>query len=724
MACDIIEISQHINANHQQACSDLEKASRFITEALQSEIQRNTTLRMLIHRLEEKAAENGRSLSAQTESNRQLKVQVDKLQKRLKDKDNSLVQAKQTIGVLKNELGDLKQQLHSHQNSQRTIQEVTEWLQQDGQSQESQSNDAEESVLQNPDDGNDIKQEEADEEYPSSNQSDDLVDETDSPTEQNTTIKAELVKLLNHEDIEKAISTHLPELPDQTLASLMELLEELGVETRADLVYLRESDMSKCLQPIQFRRLLSGLKNEALPVLQIDYATVTSQRPIATTTTHPPSWTSPATSSPSVSSSSRAGRPWYVDFQVKWDRMPLPIRRALESQTRPSPVDRRSMVRVVVDQMQEYELNPTRSMCHSVARNIVQEHPKCFADVGKGGDIVGDGSHSLLQQIKTRVEHKNRNSMLARHRREKRTRDTTAEAMEETSRLALRGPVDQYGCVRWSPTELPFGETPEGLNEVKNQLYRLYLEKGIGGTAEEEAEALMVRTYVIQREFLNRVPAPTVAEIQKEWPFLFSQRGFFTHFGLLTDVPILIKLQEAMGNKGDMIIRYFRKHTRDVHSRFDEVLDNYERGTSDKTMGVLLLLMAYFNEPKTSILLEADPCATAMDVQRTQKLPTTPCLIVQGELLKPRGWMLSVEERVVMGPHCDVLNGLAALFASFYNLNLPYPEESYIILEFIQRCFLGINPETGSKTKKKRGGLNQQVCTLMRKLLDFEWQAG
>ncbi|KAL2085350.1 hypothetical protein ACEWY4_018670 [Coilia grayii] len=134
LECEINAISQHVDVSHKQACSDLEKASQFITEALQSEVQRNMALRMLVHRLEDRASENGRSLSEQVESNRQLNLQVDELQKHLQDKHNSLTQANQTISSLKNELKDLHQQLHSHQSNHRMIKEVTEWLQ-DGGSQ-------------------------------------------------------------------------------------------------------------------------------------------------------------------------------------------------------------------------------------------------------------------------------------------------------------------------------------------------------------------------------------------------------------------------------------------------------------------------------------------------------------------------------------------------------------------------------------------------------------
>ncbi|XP_063073414.1 uncharacterized protein LOC134463957 isoform X3 [Engraulis encrasicolus] len=156
MEFEINAISHHVAASHKQACSDLEKASQFITEALQNEVQRNTILCMLIHHLEERAAENGRSLSEQVESNRQLKLQVDELQKQLENKDNSLTQAKQSIVILTNELTDLQQQMQSHQSSCRTIQEVTEGLQ-EGESQPNVVKE-EDGPLQNVDTG--IKEEE------------------------------------------------------------------------------------------------------------------------------------------------------------------------------------------------------------------------------------------------------------------------------------------------------------------------------------------------------------------------------------------------------------------------------------------------------------------------------------------------------------------------------------------------------------------------------------
>ncbi|XP_063073279.1 zinc finger protein 239-like isoform X3 [Engraulis encrasicolus] len=226
MECEIKAIFHHVDGNHKQTCSNLERASQLITEALQCEFRQNTTLCMLIHRLEERAAENGRSLSEQVDSNRQLKLQVDELQKQLQNKDKSLAQAKQSITMLKNELRDLRQQLHSQENSQRTIQEVTEWLQ-DG---ERQPNVVEEegSVLQNPFVG--IKEEVADGGYPCS-QSGDTDASTEHTNSSSADIKAELVKeegeMLDMAPIDSPETSHSPDLvrPLRSSAQLVDCRE-------------------------------------------------------------------------------------------------------------------------------------------------------------------------------------------------------------------------------------------------------------------------------------------------------------------------------------------------------------------------------------------------------------------------------------------------------------------------------------------------------------------
>lgn len=45
--------------------------------------------------------------------------------------------------------------------------------------------------------------------------------------------------------------------------------------------------------------------------------------------------------------------------------------------------------------------------------------------------------------------------------------------MAGEARLA-RGPVDQYWCVRWSPVDVPEGETEATLENIKRDLLNIY----------------------------------------------------------------------------------------------------------------------------------------------------------------------------------------------------------------------------------------------------------
>lgn len=274
--------------------------------------------------------------------------------------------------------------------------------------------------------------------------------------------------------------------------------------------------------------------------------------------------------------------------------MPSSLQKCLVNQARPLPVDRKNIVQAVVDQILEQDPNPSRATCHTIVRGIIREFPKCFADIGKTGDIIGDGCQSLLQQIKTRVEYKNRNNTLARRRRERRA-SSGAGTM-------TRGPVDQYGCVRWAPTDLPSGETETTLDEMKMRLHRMFSEDGFDGA--ERAEPLMEKTYILQRRYLNQVPAPTIDRVIEEWPFLSSRRCLYSHFKLLTDVSIISKLREAIHSKGSTIVKFCQGLSR--YPGIAEVLANYDVEVSDKAMCVLQLLRTYFKEPQDAIVLEAD----------------------------------------------------------------------------------------------------------------------
>ncbi|CAM4664421.1 unnamed protein product [Leuciscus chuanchicus] len=149
--------------------------------------------------------------------------------------------------------------------------------------------------------------------------------------------------------------------------------------------------------------------------------------------------------------------------QVNWEKMTPEIQSAIANSTRLNPAARRAMVRELVDQIRVHNANPNRGICLKVVNDIIQKYPTCFGDVDDDENTVGA---SLVQKVKTRIEHVNRNNTLARLRKNKHS--------NRQARTNGRGPVDQYGCVRWAPQELPSGETDETLQEMKTQMQQLY----------------------------------------------------------------------------------------------------------------------------------------------------------------------------------------------------------------------------------------------------------
>ncbi|XP_041866818.1 uncharacterized protein LOC121655942 [Melanotaenia boesemani] len=528
------------------------------------------------------------------------------------------------------------------------------------------------------------------------------------------------------EDVRRSVMMVLPSFPEDKLQSLLVKLASIGVESKYDLHLIKEEDLTEIITPIQCRRLLNVWQTEEVTM------TLTSVEPSEifydATPEHPPSES--ASSSPSLSSSSSSRksvslRTWPEDFEVPWNRMPAGVRSAIAEEKRPSAKDRRAMVRLIVDEMRMTELNPSKAQCLTVAKSIVQQYPQSFADIMRDGTVIGSGYGSLLTQLKTRVEHVNRGNTLSRQRVKRRVSTSSADI--------ARGPADQYGCVRWQP-DCPPGETEESLKEKQGEMKDLFQTEGPAGAERGSLSQLMKTTYYLQRKHINASPPPSIAELKNEWPYLFTLKELFSHFKILTDISILDKMAQAVEEKGKVILRFFQqKPTGTNTDEVENILLKYNEEKCDPFPAIILLLMAHFRETPESLILQADTLATPADVERTLRIPDSPRLIVLGEVLTANDWMLTIEGQVVLPPNTNFVAGMAALFSSYYNFNLVYQEQASCTLEFIQRCFLGINPSRGTKTErqvgqksgkvqeKRNNTVNLRVSSLLRRLMDFEW---
>lgn len=164
-----------------------------------------------------------------------------------------------------------------------------------------------------------------------------------------------------------------------------------------------------------------------------------------------------------------------------------------------------------------------------------------------------------------------------------------------------RGPTDSYGCTRFQP-EPPSEETADTLEEKRYRMENMYKQEGLNGGQRAEVTHLMEPTYSLQRTHINQRPASSIEDLRMKWPFLFTQRGIYAHFELLTDIKILQVLELSMEECGRTIVEYFRtkSNQRDVQAIVSQGLDG------DLTLHVVQLLMAHFGESPDGLMIHTD----------------------------------------------------------------------------------------------------------------------
>ncbi|XP_016362301.1 uncharacterized protein LOC107703997, partial [Sinocyclocheilus anshuiensis] len=350
------------------------------------------------------------------------------------------------------------------------------------------------------------------------------------------------------EVLKDAVLSVLPSLSPDVTSQLVEKLMNQGVEGLDDLIHVKEDDILEFIRPIQCRKLLGAWQNQEnqnqTVVLQPVEVLPLVPSEASTTPDAPPS--SSSSTSASSPGSTGVSHSWPENFKVPWNLMPAGIQNAIENGHRPSPADRRQMIRILADEMRKHEENPTRSQCLTVTRQIVRQYTKTFADM-VGDRQIGGGYASLLTQLKVRIEHLNRKSTLNHHRTQR----------SETGTTKKRSSTDSYGCTSWQPT-LPPGESYESLEVKRQKMEEIHRHEGISGAQSGDVCKLMEETYCLQRQMINEIPSPTIADLRTKWPYLFTQRHIYGHFEMLTDKKEHRLLELSIQEGGPKICQFFK----------------------------------------------------------------------------------------------------------------------------------------------------------------------
>ncbi|XP_076062107.1 uncharacterized protein LOC143037566 isoform X1 [Oratosquilla oratoria] len=129
--------------------------------------------------------------------------------------------------------------------------------------------------------------------------------------------------------------------------------------------------------------------------------------------------------------------------------------------------------------------------------------------------------------------------------------------------------------------------------------------------------------------------------------------------------------------------------------------------------------MAYFQEEKESLFRVAEKPYDVNRLTEEPDFPKTPCLIAVGTpcLYNGSNFYLASDGVIVMRDIPCFIQAFALMFKLFFIMDVKYPSNAGFTLEFVQRFFMKIDPNSGTKIhkgpqKKRRWLLLAQRCCL------------
>ncbi|XP_017550209.2 uncharacterized protein LOC108425773 isoform X1 [Pygocentrus nattereri] len=215
----------------------------------------------------------------------------------------------------------------------------------------------------------------------------------------------------------------------------------------------------------------------------------------------------------------------------------------------------------------------------------------------------------------------------------------------------------------------------------------------------------MAETYCSQRLSIN-IDNKTVSELKNEWPYLFEATHFFDHTERLLGIPVQRKLAEELSKKGRTIVNFLMQTKVTQFAVMEELLKD--------PLKLLSSIGRYLGDNTEVLLIQKEGLNPT-----TLSLPSTPCVIILGN----KDFQMAVDQTVVNDHLCCPLTALSYLFSLFYVLNIQYPKDAALSLEFIQRSLLGISPGRGTKVEqkgKKQHKKHPKLLKFLSELSDYQ----
>ncbi|KAF3856783.1 hypothetical protein F7725_017506, partial [Dissostichus mawsoni] len=191
------------------------------------------------------------------------------------------------------------------------------------------------------------------------------------------------------------------------------------------------------------------------------------------------------------------------------------------------------------------------------------------------------------------------------------------------------------------------------------------------------------------------------------------ENGIRLHFRELTGVDITLNFDESTETKFKRILRYFQFQQSDPTNTAGAVLSKTLAG-GDETCAAVLMLLAHFREKQEKMLVAVYDTAIASEVD-VKNLPSTPCIWTKLSSTSSFPSLLKPYSSCSAHIKCKTLTLLWRLLLHLSSCRGVLMPEQVITLNltlensFSNRCIFKINPDKGTKVKRKEKGRQHAV---------------
>ncbi|CAL1297526.1 unnamed protein product, partial [Larinioides sclopetarius] len=295
------------------------------------------------------------------------------------------------------------------------------------------------------------------------------------------------------------------------------------------------------------------------------------------------------------------------------------LMKCLKEGKRPTPKGRREFINTTAPNIFKICEKPGKKNLSKIARKAIETYPS-LSDVWCN-ELLAGGCESLTRSFVFKFENLNRRDAFSSLKR------SLKRAEEDNSNNEMKlSASSMYGCLNWQPKMLPIGESNESQTEKQNQMIKISSVTKPGEELSEQTLTLLKETYYSQRKDINSLK--NITFLLNSWPLLFSEKGFFQHFHILTGIYIPELMQNSIQKKASIIINFFKSLLHKNNS-LKETFQRYEEAESEVSdlEIVVSLLLQHFGEKSEAVFTPIDSSVTAKDVESMLILPSTPCLI-------------------------------------------------------------------------------------------------